>query len=101
MNLINLLYEPYVIIIFITLIITFITYIILINNKNKEEQSQTNIPKTLLYTFIISLVVLTIIKFGISYMNKNSFFQKGGVSDPIDRLTIIADDIDCDILEDA
>lgn len=101
MNLINLLYEPYVIIIFISLIITLIAYFILKNNKDKEDKTDnSNIPKILLYTFIISLILLAAIKYGVYYMNKNNYFQKGGVSDPIDRLTIVADDIDCNILEE-
>jgi len=34
-----------------------------------------------------------------SYMNKNNFFQKGGTVDPVDRLTLVADDVDYDIIE--
>ena len=32
-------------------------------------------------------------------MNKNNFFQKGGNVDTIDILTVIADDVDYDIIE--
>ena len=42
------------------------------------------------------------ISYGIKYVNKTSFFQKGG-ADKInmsDRLTIVADDVDFGILED-
>lgn len=97
MNLVNILYEPYVIIIFISLLITLISYFIVRYNKKDEENK--NISKTLLLTFIISFVLLFVLKFGISYMNTNNFFQKGGVIDTNDRLTIIADDVDFDILE--
>lgn len=100
MDLVKLLYEPYVIIIFISLIITLIAYFIIINNKkNEEEENKTDISKTLLYTFIISLILLVLLKFLISYMNKNNFFQKGGNVDTIDILTVIADDVDYDIIE--
>jgi hypothetical protein len=100
MNLINILYEPYVIIIFISLVITGIAYYILINNKSKDEDTDhNNIPKNLLYTFLISFVLLIILKFGLEYMNKNNFFQKGGEITSSDRLTLMADDVDCDMLE--
>ena len=101
MDLLKLLYEPYVIIIFISLIITLIAYFIIVNNKKNEEdeETKTDIPKTLLYTFIISLILLVLLKFIVSYMNTNNFFQKGGTVDPIDVLTVVADDVDYDIIE--
>lgn len=108
MNLINILYEPYVIIIFSSLFITLITYFIIVNQKNKEKNknnkpdpSKTNISKTLLYTFIISFIILTVLKFTISYLNtKNFFVQKAGVINTVDNLTIIADDVDFDLIDD-
>jgi heme/copper-type cytochrome/quinol oxidase subunit 2 len=103
MNLINILYEPYVIIIFSSLFITLIAYFVIINQKNKEKNkdNQTNISKTLLYTFIISFILLTLIKFILSYANTNKLFiQKGGDINPVDNLTIIADDVDFNIIDD-
>ena len=98
MNLTNILYQPYVIIIVLSLIITLIAYFILINDK--KEENKNNNSKTLLYTFIISFLTLTILRYAIHYMNKNNFFQKGGVTNPTDRLTIIADDVDFDIIDE-
>ena len=109
MNLINILYEPYVIIIFSSLFITLIAYFIIINQKNKEKNknnknnknNQTNVSKTLLYTFTISFIVLTLLKFIISYINTNKLFvQKAGNINPVDNLTIIADDVDFNIIDD-
>lgn len=101
MNLINILYEPYVIIIFLSLIITGIAYFIIKKNEKtgKTENPDKNNSIILLYTFIITLVILILSKFGITYMNDNNFFQKGGV-DISDRLTIVADDIDFNLIED-
>jgi uncharacterized membrane protein len=101
MNLINLLYDSYVIIIFVSLLITLITYLIIRYNNNtttNEDDKNINIPKVLFITFIISFLILILTKYGITYLNKNNFFQKGGV-DPVERLTIIADDLDYDIIE--
>lgn len=101
MNLINILYEPYVIIIFLSIIITVIAYFIIKRNENNEktENPDKNNSIILLYTFIITLVILILSKFGITYMNDNNFLQKGGV-DISDRLTIVADDIDFNLIED-
>lgn len=100
MNILNLLYEPYVIIIILSILITIIAYFIINNdNNNKEfEEDKIDVSKSLLYTFISSLIILTGFKFGISYMNKNNFFQKGG-SDITDKLTIVADDVDIGLIE--
>jgi len=99
MNLINILYEPYVIILFISLIITIFAYFIIKNNANEEDQkNKVNLPKTLLITFLISFILLNVLKYAIAYMNKNGFFQKGGV-DVKEHLTAIADDVDFDIIE--
>lgn len=100
MNLINILYEPYVIIIFLSLIITIVAYFIIKNNeKNEKNEGNKNNSIILLYTFIISLVILILLKFGITYLNNNNYFQKGGV-DISERLTIVADDIDFNLIED-
>lgn len=99
MNLLNILYEPYVIIIFLSILITLITYFIVRNNKTNEENTTQNTSKILLYTFIISFIILMLLKIGIQYMNTNKFFQKAGGIETSDRLTIIGDDIDCGILD--
>ena len=101
MNLINIIYEPYFIIISISLIITLISFFIIRNNKSEEEQ-QNNTPQILLYTFFISFILLIILNYGLEYMNKNNFFQKGGVNkvDLVNNLTIVADDIECGLIDE-
>ena len=106
MNLTNILFEPYVIIIIISIIITLIAYFVIQNdNKNKEEEEKINVGTSLLYTFIGSFVLMMLIKIGISYMSKNNMFQKGGVlpvvneNEITDKLTIIADDVDYGLFE--
>ena len=100
MNLLNIIYEPYVIILFIALVITIFTYFIIRNNSNEdeEESNKINTPKILLITFLVSLLLLNICKYGIEYMNTKKFFQKGGV-DVVEHLTIVADDLDYNIME--
>jgi hypothetical protein len=101
MNLTNLLYEPYTIILIISIIITIITYFIVqSDNKDKEEEHQTNLGTSLLYTFLGSFIGMTILKFGISYLNNNNFFQKGGSTNSnYDKLTHVGDDVEFDIME--
>jgi heme/copper-type cytochrome/quinol oxidase subunit 2 len=99
-----MLYEPYIISIIVAIIITIISYFIVqYDNKNKEEpEGVQSIAKKLLLVFVISFVITMAISYGIKYVNKTSFFQKGG-ADKInmsDRLTIVADDVDFGILED-
>ena len=95
MNLVNILYEPYVIIILTSILITFIAYLILRNQKDDiENKDKYNTPKILLYTFISSCIILVFLKFGLEYMNNNKFFQKGASLNNSDRLTVVADDID-------
>ena len=98
-----MLYEPYVISIIVAIIITIISYFIVQHdNKNKEEpEGLQSIAKKLLLVFVISFILTMAISYGIKYVNKTSFFQKGG-ADKItmsDRLTIVADDVDFGILE--
>jgi uncharacterized membrane protein YwzB len=101
MNLVNILYEPYVIMIFISLIITVITYFIIKDDKKDDNiKKENNIPFTLLYTFIISYILLIIIKYLLNYMNKQKFFEKGGSIDTTDKLTFIDDDIDIGLIDD-
>lgn len=100
MNLLNIIYEPYVIILIIALVITIFAYFIIRNNSNEdeEESNKKNIPKILLITFLASFILLYIGKYGIEYMNTKKFFQKGGV-DVVEHLTIVADDLDYNIME--
>lgn len=101
MNLINILYEPYVIIIIISLILTLIAYYIVKNdNLDKDDEDKTNVSKALLYTFIISFIILMLLKYVIKYMHKNKYFQKGSGIDLSDKLTIVADDVEYGILDD-
>lgn len=95
-----MIYEPYVIILIIALVITIFAYFIIRNNSNEdeEESNKKNIPKILLITFLASFVLLYIGKYGIEYMNTKKFFQKGGV-DVVEHLTIVADDLDYNIME--
>jgi hypothetical protein len=93
MKILDLLFEPYVIIILLSVFITTIAYFVINNdNSDKEDDEKTEMGKSLLYTFIGSLVILTSLRFLFSYMNQKNFFQKGG--DINDRLTIVADDVD-------
>jgi uncharacterized membrane protein len=99
MNLINIIYEPYVIIIFISIILTIISYFIVQNdNKNKPEEQKTNLGKALFLTFIISFIIMMVLKYSMNYMNKNKIFQKEG-GNINEKLTIVADDVDFGILE--
>lgn len=102
MNLLNMIYEHYVIILIIALVITIFAYFIIRNNSNEdedgEESKKRNIPKILLITFLVSLLLLNIGKYCIEYMNTKKFFQKGGV-DVVEHLTIVADDLDYNIME--
>jgi hypothetical protein len=66
--------------------------------KMEEESKKRNIPKILLITFLVSLLLLNIGKYCIEYMNTKKFFQKGGV-DVVEHLTIVADDLDYNIME--
>jgi hypothetical protein len=103
MDLVKILYQPYVIIIFLSLLITLITFFICRNNNKIDEKNNesTNLSKILLYTFIISFLILMGLNYLLKYMNDNKFFQKGGIIKNItDNLTIVADDVDYGILED-
>lgn len=100
MNILDLLFEPYVIIILLSIFITTISYFVVSNdNSNKDDdEDKTDLGKSLLYTFIGSLVILTILRFLFSYFKDKQFFQKGG--DINDRITIIDDDVDIGLYED-
>lgn len=98
MNLVNILFEPYVIIMFVSIIITIISYFILSKQK-VEENNKKNIAKKLLIIFISSFIILIILKLIVNYMNKNKFFQKGGDINTSDRLTLVSDDIDIGLID--
>ncbi len=102
MNLLDLLYEPYTIILIISIIFTIITYFV-VKSDNKDEEEQTNMGKSLLYTFLGSFVGITILKFILSYLNQKNVFQKGGVQSVVnnihDKLTIVADDVDVGFMD--
>ena len=99
MNLLNIISQPYILSIIISIVITIIAYFIIRNNQSdNEEENKNNIPKTLLYTFIISVIIVFGGIYLIDYLNKNKFFQKGGVN-VSEHLTIIADDVEVGLFE--
>jgi len=104
MSFLTIIYEPYVISIIIALIITAISFFIIReDNKNASDGEEINLSKNLLITFIVSFILIMIFSYGIIYMNKNNFFQKGGMMEPDEisqKLTMVADDVDYGILED-
>ena len=120
MDLIKILYEPHFIIIVLSTIIAGVTYYLLKNDKkiNKDVKDQnkkiSEIGKNVLYSFLISFVVLIVIYYSFNYLSKNNYFQRGGASSGseavsnaeqiknsiMDKLTIVADDVDCWLLED-
>ena len=106
MNLTSILFEPYVIIIILALVITLIAYFVIQNdNKDKEDEEKINVGTSLLYTFLGSFLIMMAGKLGFNYMNKNNMFQKGGAvinnsGDISDKLTIVADDVDFGLFED-
>lgn len=113
MNLINILYQPYVIIILISLIITTSTYVWMKYNKIEEEEYNNNNKiseaKTLLITFISSFTLLMLSYFGVTYASKNNLFEKirhkGGAdngfeNDFLDRITVVSDDVDFDMMDE-
>lgn len=105
MNISNLLFEPYTIILMIAIILTIVAYFIVSSdNKDKEEENQTNMGSALLYTFLGSFIGMVILKFGLQYLNNNNIFQKGGtikdnVVNPHDMVTVVADDIEVGFME--
>lgn len=119
MDLIKILYEPHFIIIVLSTIIAGITYYLLKNDKktNKDVKDPnkkiSEIGKNVLYSFLISFVVLIVIYYSFNYLSKNNYFQRGGANGAegvsnseqlknsiMDKLTIVADDVDCGLLED-
>jgi len=99
MDLIKILYQPYVICIYIAIIVTLISYFIIRkDNKDKNNVENKNNTKTLLYTFIASFLIAMILKYLLDYANTNKFFQKGGNKDITDHLTIVADDIEIGLI---
>ena len=119
MDLIKILYEPHFIIIVLSTIIAGVTYYLLKNDKkiNKDVKDSnkkiSEIGKNVLYSFLISFVLLIVIYYSFNYLSKNNYFQKGGASGAdavsnseqlknsiMDKLTIVADDVDCGLLED-
>ena len=72
MNILSIICQPYILSILISLLITLIAYFIIKNNNSEEESEKINIPKTLLYTFVISVIIVFLGIYCIDYMNKNS-----------------------------
>lgn len=106
MEILSLLYQPYIISILIAIIITVITYFTSKNNsveddeKNEKESSKSS--QKLIYVFIISYVLSTAFLYAVNYLRKNNVLQKGGekkLIDPLDSLTMISDDVEVGLLE--
>jgi flagellar biosynthesis protein FlhB len=115
MELIKIIYEPHFIIIVISIIIATVTYFLLKNDKKNQKESKEqpkntlDIGKQVLYSFLISFVSLLIIYYTFNYLNRNNYFQEGGSvkntseeikNNILEKLTIVADDVDCGLLED-
>ena len=114
MELVKIICEPHFIIIIISIIISVVTYFLLKNDKKnkkdlKDEKNVANIGKQVLYSFLISFVLLIVVYYSYSYLSKNNYFQEGGSiknnseeikNNILEKLTIIADDVDCGLLED-
>lgn len=106
MEILSLLYQPYIISILIAIIITVITYFTSKNNANeKDEKNEKESSKSLqklIYVFIISYLLSTAFLYAVNYLRKNNVLQKGGekkVIDPLDSLTMISDDVEVGLLE--
>jgi nicotinamide riboside transporter PnuC len=107
MEILSLLYQPYIISILIAIIITVIIYFTNKNNSNEEEdeknQKESNkLSQKLIYVFIISYLLSTAFLYAVNYLRKNNVLQKGGekkIIDPLDSLTMISDDVEVGLLE--
>ena len=110
MELIDILYEPYVIAIISALILTFIAYLFLKENskKNKKDnETPQTFSKKLLITFIVSLLLFLGIIYGMKYLaNNNKTVMSGGsggntisISDLSEKLNIADNDVDFGMME--
>ena len=115
MELIDILYEPYVIAIISALILTFIAYLFLKENskKNKKDnETPQSFSKKLLITFIVSLLVFLGIIYGMKYLSNNNVNTMSGyggghsgggntisISDLSEKLNIADNDIDFGMME--
>jgi len=106
MEILSLLYQPYIISILIAIIITVITYFTTKNNSaeedEKNEKESNKSSQKLIYVFIISYLLSTAFLYAVNYLRKNNVLQKGGekkVIDPLDSLTMISDDVEVGLLE--
>ena len=106
MEILSLLYQPYIISILIAIIITVITYFTTKNNSaeedGKNEKESNKSSQKLIYVFIISYLLSTAFLYAVNYLRKNNVLQKGGekkVIDPLDSLTMISDDVEVGLLE--
>jgi len=106
MNLVSILYEPYFIIIVLSLIVVLIAYLLLKNEKpSKKGQEENTMPlsRKLLYTFLISFISFIGIYFVFKNFTKGSTVLTGGSqispADLAEKLTMVADDVEFGILE--
>lgn len=107
MNLTDIIYEPYTIAIISAIIFTFIVYLFLKENlnKNDEKSNKNEMYKKLLISFISSVLVFLGIIYGLRTLSnaKVSEGMKGGgsisVSDLSEKLNIADNDVDFGLFE--
>ncbi len=107
MNLIDIIYEPYTIAIISALIFTFIVYLF-IKEKDQDDENKKPKYKTLLISFVASLLVFLGIIYGLRTLSNKKLSgdsgMKGGgssisVADLSERLNIADNDVDFGLLE--
>ena len=112
----DFIYQPYFILLLVSLIITVFYYFINKNNNTDQEEKE-NIKKpnyiNLILVFLVAYLLLLVIYYGYKYFeNSVSKLEKSGggsksnikISNEAkevfkDRITIVGDDVDYDILE--
>ena len=106
MNLIDIIYEPYTIAIISAIIFTFIVYLFLKENTDKNDDKNKNeLYKKLLISFISSLLVFLGIIYGLRNLSNakatTEGMRGGGVSitDLSEKLNIADNDVDFGLLE--
>jgi hypothetical protein len=107
----DLFYQPYFIFLLIALIITVFYYFI--NKRNNVEvEEKENVKKmsysNLIIIFLVAYLLLLTVFYGYKYFTNNSLEKIGGSDLKVskeakeifkERITIVGDDVDIDILE--
>jgi uncharacterized membrane protein len=115
MNLIQFLYQPYIIILFISLLITISVYFYIKYSKVEQEEydgkQKNNLDdaKTMLIAFVVSFILMMGAYFGVVYAGKYHLFERvkvdasggGGFENSfMDRLTVVSEDVDFDLMDE-